>query len=241
MNASFTGLPSTVLADALATAKATVGTAGINSDLRKSLGDGEVTGAVGNLMKYGSFMVTVVNAKTKDEMLLALESAALPVGSYRIKRNNYFTVSINSFGGIYGGYQNLSGNFQPLLAPSAPVGFYAGFGKSQVKVLNKDRQANGLFVSLIDVGSVFAFRLNDANTADLPELTWQNLLAPGAYYVHGFSNVLSLGIGAQYGPQLRAVKEGSALFDPQAWRFGVKLTADIPIFNVYTKANRKRL
>ncbi|MEZ0539731.1 hypothetical protein [Fibrella arboris] len=250
VRSAFRGVPVQALSEAIATAKATVGAAAVSANVRETIGDGAVTGAVGNLMKYGSFMVTVVNATTKDEMLLALESAALPVGSYRIKRNTYFSVSINSFGGVYAGVQANEGgiNFKALqqssrglIAPSAPVGFYAGWGKSQVKVLNKDRQANGIFVSLIDIGSIFAFRLNDANTADLPELTWQNIIAPGAYFIHSFSNVLSLGIGAQHGPQLRAIKDGTVVFDPQSWRYGLKLTADIPIFNLYTKANRKAL
>ena len=202
----------------------------------------------GELMKYGSFMVTVVQSKTKDEMLQALETAALPVGSYRIKRNNWFSVSVNSYGGIYGGRQFAANGDKTLIAPSAPIGAYVGWGKEQALVntqknkesTGNDGQSNGIFVSLLDVGAVAAFRLDTQNqTTQLPELTWKNVLAPGVYYVHGLKNVLSLGVGIQYGPELSQIKGAETPgFNPQAFRIGVKLTADIPIFNLYTKASR---
>jgi hypothetical protein len=199
----------------------------------------------GELMKYGTFMVTVVQSKTKDEMLQALETAALPVGSYRIKRNNWFSVSINSFGGVYGGGQFSTGSSKLMFAPSAPIGAYLGWGKEQAYVNKnngqsngKDGQSNGIFISLLDIGAVAAFRVNSGNdTTKLPELTWKNVLAPGIYYVHGFRNVLSVGVGVQYGPELSKIGD-KAGFDPQAFRVGIKLTADIPLFNLYTKANK---
>ena len=57
------------------------------------------------LVRYGSFMATVATAKNSDEVSSAIESAALPVGSARIKRETQFNVSLNAYAGLFTGYE----------------------------------------------------------------------------------------------------------------------------------------
>ncbi|MBX2953020.1 MAG: hypothetical protein KF870_10965 [Leadbetterella sp.] len=213
--------------------------------LQRSIGDS--SGISGQLLKYGSFIVTVAKAETSAEMLQALETAALPVGSYRIKRNNYFNLAVNAYGGIFGAREKVFAlpggvsEVKPGFAwgATAPVGISFSWGSPQTaKRLNMDGRSWGGFVSLIDVGTVFAFRMKD-QVSTLPELRWSNLLAPGLYLVHGIKNSpLAVSFGAQYGPDLRKIEVESALTDVSAWRLGFSLTADIPLFNLSTKLHK---
>lgn len=206
--------------------------------LAVSIGNSE---NVGLLFKYGSFIVTVAKAESAADMVQALETAALPVGSYRIKRNNRFNLAVNAYGGGFGALEWSVVDEKPTQrsfswGATAPVGISFSWGCSRGRdVMKRDGSSNGGFVSLIDVGGIFAFRLKDG-ASTLPELSWSNLIAPGLHYVHGFRNSpLSLAIGAQYGPGLRKIEIESAVTDVSAWRAGVSLTADIPLFNLSTK------
>jgi hypothetical protein len=57
-------------------------------------------------------------------MLDALDAAALPVGSYRIKRNSYENISINAFAGAF-----LGAEWYPSTIPDnvKRLGFNMGF------------------------------------------------------------------------------------------------------------------
>lgn len=99
-----------------------------------------------------------------------------------------------------------------------------------------------LFASVIDVGAVVAFRLQDT-VAPSAQVQWKNIIAPGAYVIWGIGkSPLSLQVGAQYGPELRKVEvlDGTTetTINSRAWRFGAALTVDIPLFNVYSKTER---
>lgn len=59
-----------------------------------------------DLIKYGSFMVEIVNAKNADEMKAAIEQVVLPPGSYIIKRKSLFSVTISAHPGLLFGAEN---------------------------------------------------------------------------------------------------------------------------------------
>lgn len=223
--------------------------------------------ALDKIMQYGTFMVTIVSAETSEELQAALESAALPVGSYRIKRQNYGNIAVQSYAGLFGGYEMLRNNqVADDRKGAGTVGFTAPIGISFSRGLRKTfsgtvdpkfRQNlsyvddNGdtvvlrgssisLFVSVIDLGAVVSFRIQNDSTP-LPELTWKNFLAPGGFIVYGFRNSpLSLGIGGQYGPQLRSISAtdstgATAQITSSAWRVNAFLAVDIPLFNFHTR------
>lgn len=198
------------------------------------------------LSTYGTFLVTLMEAQTSDDMVAALEVAAQPVQSYRVKRNSGFNVSINAYAGLLGGYEKLRGTDSVTLANqygyhygfTAPVGlaFSKGFG------LDNARGGWSLtaFFPVIDVGAVTSFRLQDGQT-QLPTLSWQNVWAPGAYLILGFRNSpMTLNFGTQYGPDLRKINaDDNTIITRQAWKMiNVGLTVDIPVFNVYTRRKK---
>jgi hypothetical protein len=248
------------------------GTALVNSVtiLKEVLPEGVVKDEI---VKYGTFMVGIASARDAKEMEKVLEAAALPVGSYRIIRANRFTVTLNTYPGLFAGAEHLntSEEFEGrkmggTLAFTAPVGIAFSWGKTD-KTKNPVQlgPSNTIFLSAIDIGAVVSLRLFDKNSG-LPEFTWKNILAPGLFWMHGFKNSpISIGLGVQYGPQLRELKpletdpgafaraaagtppdptdpgdntELEPVIKSSAFRFGLVIAVDLPIFNIFTKKEK---
>lgn len=198
-----------------------------------------------DILRYGVFMIGMVNAKTPDEMLEVMKTTALPVGGYRVKRSRPFSVSLNTYPGLFLGGETLDtdesiqGNKTGLSgAITTPVGIALNLGTAN-KNKKEDNQSGvswSLFLSAIDVGAVFSWRIT-GNDPGLPELKWQNFLAPGLFIIYGFKNSpLSLGAGVQYGPQLRKITiENGLEMESSAFRFGLIFVVDIPIFNIFSQ------
>ncbi len=76
--------------------------------------------------KYGPFIATLSEAKSGEEVAAALESAAAPVGSFRVKHNYRQNVCVQAYVGVSGGQEYLymnnawQGNF--VTAFTAPIG-----------------------------------------------------------------------------------------------------------------------
>jgi hypothetical protein len=195
------------------------------------------------IRQYGSFAASVVSATNQQEVTDALETAAMPVGSYRVKRTAYLDIALNAYAGGFYGYQQYFRGEVPanVNTTNTLAGFTAPVGISISKALSHNQNAKGsssatLFLSVIDVGAVTAFRLQNDNTANLPDFTWANLLAPGGFFIYGFKNSpLSVSAGIQYGPGLRSLTATSTTVVPPAWSMRVGLLIDIPVFDFYTK------
>jgi hypothetical protein len=199
----------------------------------------------GELIKYGSFVASVAQADNPDEVKNAIEAAALPSGSSRIKRETYSNVSLNAYLGLFAGRERLfeiketekQTNF--TFGPFAPVGVAWSWGiKPKSKSPTHGGKSFSLFVSLIDVGAVAALRLNDDNTDALPEIQLKNIIAPGLFGVFGFGrSPFSLGAGMQLGPTLRKIEPNvpQQNNDNYYLRYSVFFAVDIPLLNFYTK------
>ncbi len=218
-----------------------------------------------DFVKYGNFAVNIVTAENSKEMVKALETAALPVGSYKIKRNTFSNISLNAYaGGFIGGeFFRERGNADLpedvertslITGFSAPIGvaFSTGVGKKfngtgahkKLKRFKKDRKEKvltgaswSIFISVLDVGAVTAFRLTNDEAEALPEFEFENFLAPGIHIIHGFKNSpLSLSIGYQYGPQIRKIGDIDNQDLINASNIRLALLIDIPIVNFFSKS-----
>lgn len=206
----------------------------VNSSLNKNIRP-ETKQKVG---RYCGFITNVLSATTKDDMVQALETAANPVGSYRIKRNSTFNISLNAFAGGFYGYSFLKDT--SLFGFTAPVGLYFGFGnigkKNNKAISNYGGKSLGLFFPLVDVGAVTAFRLKDGNT-QLADISWTNVFSPGAYISYGFGKCpISLNLGGQLGPELNGIdKDGKPAFYKKEWFWRASVVIDIPFFDFLIK------
>ena len=227
---------------------------------------------VKEFIKYGNFAISIIGAESAEEMVTALENAALPAQSYRLKRNSHFSVTINSYAGIFGGVEFLTNDAvsdenSGLFAFAAPVGvaFNLGFtskkptkfskypteiikDSSGTEILSKEGYFKGsslsFFLSVIDVGAIVSFRLQNDEAA-IGDIQFNNLFAPGFHIIYGIRNSpISIGASVQYGPQLRRIEvnEGTTqnTIESRAFRAGVSLLVDIPIFSISAKTEKIR-
>ncbi|MGQ2985285.1 hypothetical protein [Flavobacterium sp.] len=187
--------------------------------------------------KYAGFIANALSADSKDDLMDALDTSANPVGSYRIKRNSTFNISINAYAG---GFAGLGPDDATIYGFTAPVGIYAGWGNigknSENPLKGVDGKSFGLFLPLVDVGAVTAFRLQDDET-EMADVSWGNVFAPGAYLTFGFGKCpISLNLGGQMGPELTKVNsDGTPEFVEKEWYWRAGIVVDISLFDLYTK------
>lgn len=187
------------------------------------------------IFKYGTFISNVAQAENSDDVCTAIESFALPSGSASIKKNSAFNISLNAYLGGFGGNEFLADNSKKNWAGTygitAPVGLAFSFG------LGKASSATG-FISVIDVGAFASYRLRDTSSAKLPQVTLQNIFAPGLGVIIGLPKLpVSVGYLYQIGPAVRKITNEEIYLKSgklnQRWFFFVAV--DIPIVNFYNK------
>jgi hypothetical protein len=190
-----------------------------------------------NLARFGAFMSTVATAKTSDEVATAIEAFVLPSGSSRVKRQSGFNVALNAYVGPYAGFENL-----PVLKKNAtsfsagltaPVGVAFSWGNKG----KKGGSSYTLFVPLIDIGTVAAFRFANDSSSLSSTIQLKNIVSPGLYFYYGIRKTpLSVGIGAQMGPQLRNITAQDININKKAYiRYGLTVVVDIPLLNFFTR------
>lgn len=193
-----------------------------------------------NFLKYGTFMANLLEAESPESVQAVIEAAALPPGSYSVKRYGRFNVSLNAYLGAFGGHERIEGERRTgklnNLALTAPVGVYAGWGmagrRAGASQFSKPWSL-GFFVPLIDVGTLASFRLDDRAVDVLPTITLGQIFAPGLFAELGIAGTpLSLGIGGQVGPRLRKFEADLVDLGETYFRWGASLKVDIPIFTL---------
>jgi len=205
-------------------------------------------------VKYGNFMANIIEADNSDEVKAAIEAAVLPVGSSSIKRETFSNISLNAFIGPMAGSEYLPGlendQWAPVIGVTAPLGVAFNWGnigngrrdhsmskEEQLKKSHKGGKSFSLFFPLIDVGALATFRIGDDSSHVASEVKLENIIAPGLYGYWGFGKLpVSVGFGAQIGPQLRKINAEDANLDKNFYvRFGLNIVVDIPFFNFYTR------
>lgn len=198
------------------------------------------------VLTYGSFMATMVEAETPDQVKAAISAVAVPPGSSSLKRNARLNVGVNGYFGL--GFHretllsdSLASNLRRsgTLGLSVPVGISFSMGQFQI---GKRAQSFSLFIPVLDLGAVTSYRLNQKDvSSELPKLSFGNLVSPGAYLLWNIpKSPFTIGGGAQFGPQLRQITVDGKKTSSSAWRFGLTCTIDVPIFNLYTQQERRK-
>lgn len=192
-------------------------------------------------LKYGTFMASVTEAKTSEEVASAIESVAMPVGSFRVKRTSQFNMALNGYLGGFAGYEYIpalkSNSTKPNIALSAPVGISFSWTGKNCKEVNSQKQSFGFFVSLIDVGAIASYRFGDDSTAIASTIQLKDIVSPGFSVVWNIRNApISIMAGAQMGPILRKVYADDVVKEDNIYiRYGLSVVVDIPIINLYNK------
>lgn len=207
------------------------------------------------ILRYGAFISAVAQAQNSTEVKEAIEAAVLPAGSARIKRETAFNVALNGYVGFFYGYEHINNvdhdgireiNFRfnkwNSYGITAPIGISVNLGKQHLPPLSSLKQLKGhtshsLFISIVDIGALAAFRLPQSNDsiARVPNVQLKDIISPGIFYSVGFAKCpFSLNAGYQVGPLLREVGSQANTFGLGYSRFSISLCVDIPMFNLYT-------
>lgn len=189
-------------------------------------------------IQYGTFAANLVRAENAAEVKSALEAAALPVGSYRIKRQTAFNISLNGYVGATGGVQFGESNNSFVVGAWAPVGPAFSFGNFKQK---KNSSSISIFIPVIDIGALALFRTSDDSTTLQTKVYLNQIFSPGLFISWGVPGLpLSLSAGYQMAPLLQSVSTGqTVLTTKNAGRVVVTLSVDIPLFNIYNAAGKK--
>jgi hypothetical protein len=192
------------------------------------------TNAIEYLKKYGNFIAGMIDAEKSDQVKDLLDNIADPPGSSRTKRTNDITVGLNAFLGANVGNETWSGdqlssddNFTSV-APSMPFGFAISglIGK-------KKPQSFSLFLSLIDLGGLFSYRL-DADAIGENNINFRNVFKPGFQVQWNLKkSPFYLSAGSHFGPTYRNLND--ELISLNSKRFFVGFGIDVPVFTFYTR------
>lgn len=171
----------------------------------------------------------LASAQTPAQVTDALTAAADPVGSFRARRQSgHWTFAIVSYFGAQTGLEWLpdvagkgTGGWQGGLALPVGLEFAKGCGSASV----------GLYVSILDLGTLASYRLSNKQPASTtvntgPNTSFAQLFAPGISLMFGLTRDLpmSLGVGLEYAPRLRDTGAGAANVLRASVFFGVDLT-----------------
>jgi hypothetical protein len=194
---------------------------------------GDVSGFSAFLVKYGAFAANIVQSGTPAEAESAIEAIALPAGSAAIKKQSSFNIALNAYLGGFWGNEYLA---QKAMGKWAPIsGVYAPVGITFSKGLGKGGSISAL-LNVIDIGAIASYRLQDDSTAKLPDVTLQNIFAPGVGVIYGLPRwPVSIGYTYQLGPEVRTINASTVTSAQPNKRWQFFLGVDIPLFNLFTK------
>lgn len=190
--------------------------------------------------RFLPLIVDLAEAKSSGEVSAALERAIAPVGSWRLKRQE-FVLSVTSLVGVAAGWEapsygkaqgvSLEGGLAAGLM--APVGLHATWPVGSWSL--------GGFASVLDVGQITWTRVfeqskstSEAGAEQSPEADFAKVFSPGLFFTAGIGDTpFTFGAGVSFAPALRSYTyelDGTERSrDVSVWRFGLFFAADVTL------------
>jgi len=185
------------------------------------------------IVKYGTFGANLVNADSPETVKAVLEASALPVGSYRIKRQSGFSIALNGFLGVSGGVQKEKEGNSTVIGPWAPIGPSFNFGNMCSR--KKHSPSISIFVPLIDIGAIALFRVNDDTTQLEEKVEFNEIISPGIFLSYGFARApINISGGYQMAPILQSIETGQPVIGDKYGRIVLTVSVDLPLMNIYS-------
>lgn len=187
--------------------------------------------ALQRLQELLALALGLMEAESPEDAEAALASFAAPPGSYYEKRHRaqagYLT--FNGYVGAGLGMESVDGTRGQAVWPAVSLGPEAG--------LRLNRSSDhpwtlGLYVPLLDLGTMAMWRLDHEDSSALPEVGLNDVFSPGAWASLGIGALdlpLALQVGASLEPSLRAITEDGLTTQTDAWRLGFNLAVDVPL------------
>lgn len=201
-----------------------------------------------NLFRYGTFMADVAAADNANDFEAALNTMALPPGSSQIKRTRPSSFELGAYFGAALSQERLvlpAGIDAPELEDDVfGAALFVPVGVSYSRNIGGNKSIT-FFGSLIDLGAITAFRLEDrddtpgaAQVERLPEFRPANIIAPGFHVMYNFpKSPFTLGLGVQDGPSVRKFTLAGQTVEREARSLRGMLTfsVDVPVFRFFNR------
>jgi hypothetical protein len=181
-----------------------------------------------------SLALEVASAQDSAGVEAVLNRYAAPAGSYVGKhKGDAYYVGVNAYFGVALALERAKqdqgswndARWGKVVGVWAPIGIE--FGKST------PWGSFGVFGQVIDVGVLASWRLKTTDADQLaspPAVGFRQIVSPGGYFVWGWpGQPISVAVGAAISPSLREVG-GDSSKQRDAWRIGVNIALDIPVF-----------
>jgi hypothetical protein len=149
-------------------------------------------------------LAQLAQANNTQEAYAAIDNLADPVGSYRIKREHAFSISLNAYGGLFIGHEDIDGVTTESKITNYGLAGLVGVGFNLGRLRKTDRSPSlSLFLSAIDVSALVSYRVEDNDDTQLAELEWKDVFSPGAHAVFGFvKSPVCLAFGISQRPRI---------------------------------------
>jgi hypothetical protein len=177
-----------------------------------------------------SIVGDVAVAKDSASVEDVLGRVAEPIGTWRRKFQDSLTFDLNGYVGAKYAYESVAGPAPAgsALAPVLAIGLELAVPYSKVGRL-------GIFAQVIDVGNVASVHFAGSDSSNLttvetvPDVTWAQLFAPGAYLTWApMKTPFLVGVGGDWVPVLRSTSAGPE----SVWHLGAMLAVDVPILEL---------
>jgi hypothetical protein len=182
------------------------------------------------ILKYGTFIATVAEAKSAKDVKNAISAVALPVGSFSIKQHSDFNISLNG----YVGYAfDFASKFSSGIYAPVGVSFNWGVGPK------KNGGAFTIFGSIFDVGAIVSYRLKDDTTSQLKQdVRLESIFSPSVQLMYEFPGIpLAVCAGWRLTPKLfYSNNQDFQVVSPHSV-FNLSILVDIPLITIFNKAN----
>lgn len=179
--------------------------------------------------RLAGFGASLASAERPEDISAVLDAVAVRGGSSINKRLYRFNVDLNAyFGGAYG-REMLLDTPDTVASQATTFGMFVPVGASVTWKPWKNREWSfSAFFPILDLGAITAYRSGE-NAGSVPEVTFQNVLAPGAHFMVNIPrSPFFLGAGIQYGPNERKIGE----VNYSAYRAMLTFGIDVPIFSL---------
>jgi|GEM_PF-2685521 hypothetical protein len=206
------------------------------TDLVNDQRDMNNSALIKNFMKYASFASNVVAAKSAKDVDAAIESVALPSGSYTIKQNSSCNISLNGYIGACFDYN--------IFVPHPPQSHTQGYGAYAPVGFSFSTSCSAgafsAFIGLIDVGNLVSYRIMNGADTMKQEFTLSSIISPSAQFIYEVPTTpLSICLGWRSTPNL--IFDGKTTFHNINAEsvLNVSILLDIPIFTLHNEPRKK--
>lgn len=207
----------------------------ISRDVAQSLPDhaspgGEIPEGVLRVMNLGADLAA---ARSAEQVSGVIETFAAPVGSWRLKSRNQFSVWLNGAFGLAGAAEytprgTATGCTSQVAQWSGRGQFFAPVGVDLSWGFGA-HGSFGVFVPLVDVGALAPL---SSYSNDAERFNALSFVAPGVYFRWGLSSLpLLFGLGVSHHPFARTVTVSGTDQSLPVTTVGGFIAIDIPIFS----------